>query len=361
MQMIPRVSQSEFDLELQLDRWVASRMGVSAENFSQDKIEKYHLKKLWETLVFVRENVPFYRSFYSAFSAVNTLDAFAQLPLINGVDVVRNGLNMLSVLEDSQETLCSIPTAGTAGFWKRVWYSDADLSSTEDFIANVLSWLFKKGDCVGMLQPDAGWVRASDIIARAVHRPGLSVFHLNSYDSPISFMHRVKEFKLCGIIGTPDELSLLARSPETVECRDFLSVVVSSADRLTPVDRATIEENWKCEVYDHYSMVEAGLTCGIECCCHDGFHIREADLYVEAVDCRTGFPVPDGENGEIVLTTLGQRAMPLIRYRTGDIGPVRRGRCLCGSVVTRVGPIVGRACEGLSVEYPKGTRKKHRE
>jgi phenylacetate-CoA ligase len=80
----------------------------------------------------------------------------------------------------------------------------------------------------------------------------------------------------------------------------------------------------------------------VECAARQGYHWREADLYFEIVDPVTGQPLPDGEAGEIVFTTLTRQGMPLIRYRTGDISRFLPGPCACGAVLRRLATIQGR-------------------
>jgi phenylacetate-coenzyme A ligase PaaK-like adenylate-forming protein len=80
-------------------------------------------------------------------------------------------------------------------------------------------------------------------------------------------------------------------------------------------------------------MTEMGLGGGVECQARRGYHLREADLYLEVVDPTDGRTVPEGEYGEVVFTTLTRRGMPLIRYRTGDISRFIPGDCPCGTVL----------------------------
>jgi len=85
----------------------------------------------------------------------------------------------------------------------------------------------------------------------------------------------------------------------------------------------------------------------VECSAHSGYHLREADLLVEAADPATGTPLPPGELGEILVTTLGPRALPLVRHRTGAAARLLPGPCPCGSPLRRLGPVQGRlAAEG---------------
>src|SRR5262249_55349133 len=73
----------------------------------------------------------------------------------------------------------------------------------------------------------------------------------------------------------------------------------------------------------------------------DGLHVNEDHFLVEAVDPATGARVPDGTLGELVFSTVTREALPLLRYRTGDIASLRRGTCVCGRRVVRMGKIAG--------------------
>ncbi len=119
-----------------------------------------------------------------------------------------------------------------------------------------------------------------------------------------------------------------------------------TADHIPAAIVDAIESAWNCQVYRHYGMTEMGWGGGVECEARDGYHLREADLFVEIVDPETGRPLPDGESGEIVVTTLTRAGMPLIRYRTGDISRFHTSPCACGTVLKRLDRITGRLNDG---------------
>ena len=74
----------------------------------------------------------------------------------------------------------------------------------------------------------------------------------------------------------------------------------------------------------------------------DGLHVNEDHFLVEAVDPETGAPVPDSAPGELVFSTVTREALPLLRYRTGDISALRRGTCACGRTLVRMSKVTGR-------------------
>jgi phenylacetate-CoA ligase len=111
-----------------------------------------------------------------------------------------------------------------------------------------------------------------------------------------------------------------------------------------------IETAWQARVYSTYGVTElANSLC--ECEAAAGGHLHEEQLHLEILD-DDGRPVPDGEIGEIVGTTFGVEAMPLIRYRTGDCAALFQTACPCGRATPRLGPIVGRKNQKLKF---KGT------
>ena len=117
---------------------------------------------------------------------------------------------------------------------------------------------------------------------------------------------------------------------------------------------------------DHYGLTETCYGCALECPAHNGYHLRWLDVVVEIVDMDGDTVLPPGEVGEVVLTTL-REAMPLIRYRTGDVASLLPGPCACGSPLKRLGPVLGRIARGPDgrahiVQPEKGAaRQVHRE
>ena len=96
-------------------------------------------------------------------------------------------------------------------------------------------------------------------------------------------------------------------------------------------------------------MTEMGLGGGVDCRVRADYHLREADLLFEIIDPDSGMVVPEGERGEVVFTTLTRSAMPLVRYRTGDISRFVPGDCPCGTALRRMAHVDGRLGSGARV------------
>ncbi len=112
------------------------------------------------------------------------------------------------------------------------------------------------------------------------------------------------------------------------------------------------------ELYDIYGLTEIyGPGIGINCKYDTGMHIWDDYLYLEIIDPETGKTLPDGEWGEIVITTLVKEGAPLIRYRTHDISRIIPGECPCGSSYPRIDVVAGRSDDMVKIKgvnvFPK--------
>jgi phenylacetate-CoA ligase len=177
--------------------------------------------------------------------------------------------------------------------------------------------------------------------------------------APLLHLEMLRQVRASAIVGVPSFLCLLADKAREMNL-DLAAAGVRSAICIgEPVrqqdftlNRAgqTIAERWQARVFSTYGVTEmAASLC--ECGTGRGGHMHPQLLYLEALDA-TGQPVPDGEVGELTVTTFGVEAMPLVRYRTGDFAALYRDPCPCGRSTPRVGPIAGRKDHKLKL---KGT------
>jgi phenylacetate-coenzyme A ligase PaaK-like adenylate-forming protein len=115
--------------------------------------------------------------------------------------------------------------------------------------------------------------------------------------------------------------------------------------------RGRIEELLGLKALDVYGLSEViGPGVAAECLeAADGLHVNEDHFLVEAIDGATGAPVPDGTPGELVFSTVTREALPLLRYRTGDVASLRRGTCACGRTLVKMSKITGRRDDMLVV------------
>jgi phenylacetate-CoA ligase len=112
--------------------------------------------------------------------------------------------------------------------------------------------------------------------------------------------------------------------------------------------RIAIERSLGIEAFNNYGLSEViGPGVSGECGAHAGMHVQEDHFLVECLDPETLEPVPDGEVGELVLTSLTKEAIPVLRYRTRDLAALDRRPCACGRTGVRMGRVVGRSDDML--------------
>jgi phenylacetate-CoA ligase len=163
----------------------------------------------------------------------------------------------------------------------------------------------------------------------------------------------LKDFGVTAICCTPSYfLHLIERSSELgVDMKQLpLRAGVFGAEPWTEGMRQRIQAETRLRAYDIYGLSEIiGPGVAMECLCQAGPHIFEDMFYPEVIDPEAGRPVPDEVEGELVLTTLCKRAMPMIRYRTRDITAVTSERCECGRTLRRIKRISRRTDDMLII------------
>ncbi len=168
------------------------------------------------------------------------------------------------------------------------------------------------------------------------------------------------DMKSTVITATSSYALLLAEEIEKRSVKDkvYLKKGVIGSERWGKKIRDRISSELGIELYDIYGLTEIyGPGIGISCKHDAGMHIWDDYVYLEIIDPKTGKNVPDGEYGEIVLTTLVKEGAPLIRYRTHDISRIIPGQCPCGSKFPRIDIISGRSDDMIKIKgvnvFPK--------
>lgn len=309
-----------------LDGWIRRQEG--AQSLGREQIEEIQLRKLNILLKREKERGGFYGSLPDR---LDTLEDLRRLPFTTEKDLIREGHRMVLTSQSEIERVRSQETSGTAGPAKRVYYSAKDNERTVSFFAAGLSELVFPGEKVMVCMPFSGNRGLGELIAEAVGRLKgipLAAGTGRSYGELLDMLdfERPRVF-----VGMPVPLlSLLRLRPE-----NSLERALVSADICPDTVKKEIEARLGTRLYPHYGSREIGLGGAVTCPAFEGMHLRENDLIAEIVD-EEGRVLPRGEWGELVLTSIEADAMPLIRYRTGDITRILPEPCPCGSAVIRL-------------------------
>jgi phenylacetate-CoA ligase len=228
-------------------------------------------------------------------------------------------------------------TTGTAGGSKKTYFGYDEL----DFAARYeAAALYKNGMRAGdrvICTFDAGYWISSWITFLACKRMGVFCSAVGK-PQPREAYSRLADFHYNIIVADPTWLVSLSEIAEK-EGTFPVKFIIAAGDRMTDVYRQYVEGIWKAPVILGYGCTEAGGGVGMECRARQGYHLDEFNFYFEILD-----PDQDGY-GELVVTTLSRRTMPLIRYRVRDVARFIDEPCSCGVPLRRLSRIKGRRDE----------------
>jgi phenylacetate-CoA ligase len=336
-----------------LDPWIRSRIGLEPGNcFTREDVRRHQLRQLRERLTYASEHSPFYRRLFSGCANFSTGDFkdFASLPFTTAEDLMRNPLEFLCISQSEVERVVTVRSSGTTGQPKRVFFDKADIEPIVDFFRHGMSTLVQAGQRVLILMPGRLPGSVGELLVEGLARMGAAGFVYGPVRDPDDAIDEILAHRADCLVGIPVQVLSLVRHPKSARIPyGSIHSVLLSTDFVPESIVAAIERTWGCTVYQHYGMTEMGYGGGVECDAHDGYHLRETDLFVEIVDPATGATLPDGVSGEVVFTTLTRRAMPLIRYRTGDTARFLPELCPCGSTLRRLSKVQGRLTNGAAL------------
>ncbi len=315
-----------------LEAWLSRSIVTNGTGLSRERIEAFQLAKLRETISWAKARSPFYREYLAGLSRedLGGLEALSRFPFTTAEDIRRQPLRFLCVSQSEVSRVVTLQTSGTTGEPKRVFFTIDDQERTIDFFHHGMSTLAGPGMRVLILLPGTVPGSVGDLLVKGLERLGaVGVPHGPVREASKTLEVMVKE-RIDTLVGIPTQVLSLARSSAG---KAAPRSVLLTADHVPDAVSKELRRLWGCEVFTHYGMTEMGFGGGVECEAGKGYHLREADLYVEIVDSGTGKAVSEGNLGEVVFTTLTRRGMPLIRYRTGDVSRFVPGTCPCGTVL----------------------------
>ena len=318
------------------------------ETMSRKDLEALQLERLQALVKRVYEKIPFYKESFDKAGVkpedIKTLDDLTKFPFTVKQDM-RDAypFGLFAVpLEEVVRVHCSSGTTGTATV---VGYTQADLERWGDCFAR---FLYAAG-CgpESTLQVSYGYGLFTGGLGahNGGERAGCTVLPMSTGNTKRQ-VRLMKDFGVDCLCCTPSYALNIAEvaEEEGYNPREFpIHAGILGAEPCSEATRAEIEQKLGIQVFDIYGLSEVmgpGVAC--ECEKQHGLHVCEDQFIIEIVDPKTLQPVPDGEWGEVVFTTLCKDCSPLVRYRTRDISRILVGECECGRTFRRMDRIAGR-------------------
>lgn len=321
------------------------------ETLRGKELQELQLKRLKETVART-QNIGFYQKMFAEAGIrpedIKTLDDLSKIPFTKKSDL-RGGypFGFLAVPMNRINRIHT--TSGTTGKPTVVAYTKNDLNSWSELIARNLTMvglregdMFQNASNYSLFTGGLGFHYGAEKIGCAVVPAGVG--------NTKRQIEMIQDFGVNAIHCTPSYAMHLTEVAEDMHANlDSLRIGVFGAEAWSENMRRDLEDRLNIKAYDSYGMSELfGPGVAFECPEQDGLHIWHDCYIVEIIDPKTGETLGPGEKGEMVVTPLVKEAMPLLRYRTGDITMLMEDDCPCGRG-QKIARLFGRSDDMLTV------------
>lgn len=318
------------------------------ETMSREDLEALQLERLQALVKRVYQKIPFYKESFNK-AGVNPEDIKSLADLTKLPFTVKQDMRdaypfgLFAVpRKDVVRVHCSSGTTGTATV---VGYTQKDLENWGDCFARALYGAGCGPDSTLQIAYGYGLFTGGLGAHNGGERAGCTVLPMSTGNTKRQ-VRLMKDFDVDCLCCTPSYALNIAEvaQEEGYDIHEFpIHAGILGAEPCSEATRAEIEQKMGIQVYDIYGLSEVmgpGVAC--ECEKQHGLHVCEDQFIIEILDPKTLQPVPDGEWGEVVFTTLCKECSPLVRYRTRDISRILVGECECGRTFRRMDRIAGR-------------------
>ncbi len=336
------------------------RFLLQSQYWSGEQFREYQTAQLRSLLEHAFENVPYYRGLRDEHGIqiddIDSVEALCKLPILDRA-TVRSRAMELADRRIPPHRLWKGRTSGTTGSPLEYFFTPGCVAPRYAYLARLRTW----AGVPGPLFPRRATFTGRSVVpenqsptAHVYWRRNLaensllfSASHISSGTAP-HYAEALRRFRPAVIEGYPSAITAVARISRSRGIRlPSVRAVLTTAETLLPEHRRDIERAFDCRVFDHYGAKEP--SCFWSECEHGTLHVHP-EYGISEILTSDGTPAAPGQKGEIVVTSFLARAMPLIRYRIGDVAVAGDGEsCACGREMPTVGRLVGRTDDTVSL------------
>ncbi|MDA3970012.1 MAG: phenylacetate--CoA ligase [Desulfobulbaceae bacterium] len=326
------------------------------ECMDRAELEQLQLERLQSTVNRVTTHVPFYRKKFKEMGidpeGFNSLSDITTLPFTTKDDLRNNypyGLFAVP-LRDIVRVHASSGTTGTATV---VGYTRNDLATWSSMVARILTGAGVTHDDVVQIAFGYGMFTGGFGLHYGAEKLGASVIPISSGNTKRQ-IQIIQDFRSTALVCTPSYALVLADAMAEMDINiNSLSLKFGlfGGEPWSEAMRNEIQDKLHIIATDNYGLSEVmGPGVAGECIERNGLHINEDHFYVEIINPETMAPMPMGEVGEVVITTLTKEGFPVIRYRTRDLAHLIDAPCPCGRTLRRMSRVIGRTDDMLIIK-----------
>jgi phenylacetate-CoA ligase len=326
-----------------------------AECMSDDDRKILQLKRLKSAVKNAYENVPYYRKRFNEMNItpddINTLEDIEKLPFTTKDDL-RDAYPFEMFAVPRKQIVEVHTSSGTTGKPTVSGYTRGDIEIWSEVMARGLSMAGVTDEDIIQNTHGYGLFTGGFGVHYGAQKIGATVIPISTGQTKRQ-IEIMQDFGTTVMIFTPSYGLYIAEQleEEGVNIQDLgFKAIGFGAEMWTEEMRQKIEKRFNAPAYNIYGLTEImGPGVGLECSVQDGLHLFEDHFYPEIIDSETLETLPDGNRGELVLTTLTREGTPLIRFRTKDITLLKRGKCDCGRNLVKMDKITGRTDDMLKI------------
>ncbi len=326
------------------------------ECIDRDALKQLQLERLQSTVLRVYMNVPFYRKKFDELridpDAFRSLEDLNRLPITSKDDLrMSYPYGMFAV--PLREVVRVQASSGTTGMPTAVGYTRNDIKNWSNLAARILVAGGVTQNDIVQIAFDYGLFTGALGLHYGAERIGASVIPISGGNTRRQ-VKIMQDFKTTALMCTPSYALLIADTITEMGMNvNSLSLKYGlfGAEPWSEAMRQELQERLKIIATDNYGLSEVmGPGVAGECRERNGLHINEDHFFVEVVDPETLEPLPEGETGELVITTLTKEAFPVIRFRTRDLTSLIPEPCPCGRTLVRMNKVTGRTDDMIKIK-----------
>ena len=325
------------------------------ETMPREKLREIQLERLKWTVRLCYDRVPHYRKKLDAAGVtpdkIKTLSDIKYIPFTSKDDL-RDTYPFGLFAVPTKDIVRIHASSGTTGKPTVVGYTRGDLENWAEMIARITTAVGADEDTIVQIAFGYGMFTGALGLHYGLEKIGATVVPCSSGNSEKQLMF-MRDFKTNTLVATPSYalyLSELAKESGYPMSDYHLKLGLLGSEGCTPEMRDKIAENWGMFVTDNYGLSElCGPGLSGECIKRDGLHINEDHFLCEVINPQTLEPVEEGQDGELVVTTLTKEGIPMLRYRTKDLTRIIYEPCACGRTTARMDKIKGRSDDMLKI------------
>ena len=325
------------------------------ETMPRKELEKLQLEKLKKLAVYCYENVKLYKDKFDAVKLdpykIKTLSDIQYIPYTTKADFRDNyPFNMFAV--PMKKIIRLHASSGTTGKPTVVGYTKNDVEMWSECMARLVAAAGATDEDIVQICFGYGLFTGALGLHYGLEKLGATVIPSSSGNTEKQVM-LMKDFGTTALVATPsyalrigEVIEEMGIAPEDIKLR----LGLFGSEGCTPEMRAQIESKLHLFATDNYGMSELiGPGVSGECTERCGMHFCEDHFLPEIINPETGEVLPEGENGELVITTLSKEALPVLRYRTRDLTSITYEPCKCGRTTARMMKPTGRTDDMLKI------------